>query len=335
MGRLFKRGDTWYADYRDANNNRIKTSLKTSDRQIARARLRDAELGTTGQAAHPPKALGAAVNDMIALKKPTTAGAYKGTAGHLFRLLGVDTDINTLTRAQVGEYCTTRLGEGAVRHTISKELTTLRQALKEAKARGEFIGSLDVVPSWKADYEPETRWLTPQEFARLLAAVKPERRVWLMIQAYTGAELAVMKRFASLPRGGWEHVDLARGTITLPGTKRHSRYRVDVPVHPALLAVLKKLDAGAPLIARWTKVHKHLRDACDAAEIKPRATTHDLRRTFGSWMVQAGVDLHHVARLMGNTAAMVSRVYGQTSDASYTAAIRSLPKLARVRKVTP
>lgn len=324
MGKLFKRGDTYYADLRTEGLGKV--SLHTSDRAVAKVRLRDAELGTTSQASHAPKALGHAIDEMILLKRPVTAAFYREKAGHLFRLLGEAADINTLTRAQVAEYCTTRLREGAARHTIHKELVVLRQALKEAKLRNEFAGNVDIVPTWKAEYEPKTRWLTPDDFAKLLSVAPPHRHPWLMIQAYTGAELGAMRRLA------WEHVNLTRGVITIPGTKRTARYRTDMPLHPQLKAYLKTLDSAQPLIRPWLKVHRDMKLYCSRAGIVPPATTHDLRRTFGSWLVQAGVDLHHVARLMGNTPAMVARVYGQTSDASYAAAIKRLPRLRKVRR---
>lgn len=325
MGKLYKRGETYWADYW-SNGHRVRTSLRTSDRAVAKARLRDAELGTTSEAPHAAKALGDAIDEMVALKKGTTAQSYREHAGHIFRLIGADADINALTRARVSDYCADRLKEGASRHTVHKELVVLRQALKESKAREEFTGSLEVVPPWKAEYEPETRWLTVAEFGRLLGAVDPKRRTWLMLQAYTGAELSAMRRLT------WEHVNLQRGTITIPGTKRHSRFRVDLPMHPVLQAWIKRCCRTAPLVQPWPKVHRDMRAACIKARIDPPATTHDLRRTFGSWLVQAGVDVHHVARLMGNTYNMVARVYGQTSDASYAAAVNKLPKVKSARR---
>jgi integrase len=321
MGKLFKRGDTYYADLRDTG--RGKRSLHTTDKIVAKARLREAELAATDAAPHPPKPLMAAIDDMISSKRATTAESYKWKALHLCRILGEDTDINSLTRAQIANFVKQRRAEGAKSHSIHKELVVLRQALKEALVRDEFFGSPDVVPSIKAEYEPQTRWLTVDEFKALLGAVAPNRRTWLMIQTYTGAELGAMQRLT------WEHVNLERGTITIPGTKRSSRFRVDLPLHPTLHRWLSRCCRTAPLVPPWPTVHSDMRLACKLAGIDPPATTHDLRRTFGSWLVQGGVDIHHVARLMGNTYNMAARVYGQTSDASYAAAVSKLPPLSK------
>jgi integrase len=327
MGKLYKRGDTWWADYRTAANERVRVSLRTADREVARTRLRDAELGIGpgGPNEAPTCQLGPAIDEMIAMKRAETASSYQDHSIGLLAHFGADRDINTITRVDVVGYIAVRTNKGLSRHTIHKELVVLRQTLKEARARGNFTGTLDVIPAYKAQYEPRRRWLTPEEFQRLLAAVPEERRTWLMIQVYTGAELAAMQRLT------WAHVDLDHGTIDVPGTKNAARYRGRVPLHGALATHLAKLDKTQPLLQPWPRVHRDLRRACIGAKLG-RVSTHDLRRTFGSWLVQAGVDILHVAKLMGNSPAMVARVYGQTSDASYAKAINALPALAGAPK---
>lgn len=315
MGKLYKRGETYWADYVNSRNQRVRHTLRTNDRTVAKARLREAELGTTDAGEAPPQYLAAAIDAAAATKRALTATAYKHKGLHLCEFFGDDYDLNKLIRTEVVEYIKQRRTDGVIPHTIQKELVVLRQALKEVGL------SAAVVPQFHAEYEPATRWLTPDEFKLLLGAVAPKHRTWLLVQVYTGAELSAMRRLS------WAHVNLERGTITIPGTKKSSRYRVDMPLPGPLLEWLRKQCRTEPLIAPWPCVHKDLRAACDAAGIKPRASTHDLRRTFGSWLVQGGVDIHHVARLMGNTYNMVARVYGQTSDASYAAAMSKLPSL--------
>jgi hypothetical protein len=51
----------------------------------------------------------------------------------------------------------------------------------------------------------------------------------------------------------------------------------------------------------------------------------DLRRTFASWLKQAGVDSMVVAKLLGHTTSrMVELVYGHLNDATTRAAITKL-----------
>lgn len=315
MGKLFKRGNTFYADLRAEGQG--KPSLHTSDRQVAKARLRAAELGTTGGPATSPKGLAAAIDQMVTLKRLATGNAYKRNGLHLIRLLGATADINKLTRAQVADYTVQRAKEDACRHTVHKELVALRQTLKEAKTRGEYGGSLDVVPQWSAEYEPRRRWLTPDQFRKIVAAAAVRNRTWLMLQVFTSAGYGEVRRMT------WEHIDFENDVVTVPGTKRTSRHRT-VPLHAELRAWLEKADRSKPLVARW-RPHLFLRETCDKLKM-PRATPTDLRRTFGSWLKQAGVDSLHVAKMMGHSSTtMVDRVYGQLSTASYAAAMARMP----------
>lgn len=322
MAKLRKRGNTYYADIHYQGQRR-RVSLGTSDREVAKQRLRDAELDTPSHPTHKTQALAVACDEMVALKKPTTRDAYKLKVLHLCRLFGGDADIGTLTRAAVSDYTATRTKEGASRHTIHKELVVLRQTLKEAQKRGLYAGSLDVVPSWQADYQPKTRALSVEEFALLLANTPVQHRTWIMLQAYTSSNLSETAKIT------WEHVDLARNSITIPGTKRSSRLR-SVPIHPELKAWLKGCDKKKPLVAQWKNVKHALPRYAVNAGIGP-VTTNDLRRTFGSWLKQAGVDSLHVAHLMGHrSTAMVDRVYGQLSVASYSDAVNRLPPMFTV-----
>jgi hypothetical protein len=55
-------------------------------------------------------------------------------------------------------------------------------------------------------------------------------------------------------------------------------------------------------------------------------TPNDLRRTFASWLKQAGVDSMVVAKMLGHTTSrMVEMVYGHLNDATTIAAIAKLP----------
>ena len=320
MGRLFKRNGVYYADVRAEGYGR--PSLRTSDRAVAKERLRGAELGTlwgTEAAAQGPvKYLGNAIDEVLALKKAATAASYRCHAQPVLRHLKGRTPISELTRAMISGYITTRRDEGVKAHTIAKELVVIRQALAEAKERGEYAGDvMSVVPKFKAEYQPKTNWLSPEQFRTLYDLARPWRRSWLMLQVYTSSNSGETRRL------GWQHVKLDERLVTVPGTKRNSRLRI-VPMHPTLHAFLSGLDRSQPLVRPWPSVNGWMKQACLRAGL-PHTTPNDLRRTFGSWLVQNGVDLLHVARLMGNSPAMVARVYGQHSRASLAAAINMLP----------
>jgi hypothetical protein len=60
-------------------------------------------------------------------------------------------------------------------------------------------------------------------------------------------------------------------------------------------------------------------------------TPNDLRRTFGSWLKQAGVDSFTVASMMRHSSSvMVEKVYGQLNNAAFITASKLLPPMLPV-----
>src|SRR6266542_1589848 len=133
--------------------------------------------------------------------------------------------------------------------------------------------------------------------------------------------------------------------VLLRGTKRKTRFRTVPIVSPAqqsLLAYALEHAKGADdaLFQPWGNVHRDLADACEEAKIE-RCSPNDLRRTFASWQVEAGVPLFPIAQAMGHKdTRMLERVYGrQTPEqlAALMARAMGLPEdvCSRVVAATP
>jgi integrase len=260
-----------------------------------------------------------------------------------------------LRRAHVLTYVDNRLKEGAARATVAKELSTLAAALKGAADR-EWMSepaAIAAMPKFSATSKPKTRWLTPEEFPKLLAALdtttplatprgtsrrllsdierarllahrraEVERRQrFLWVACYTGAELSVLESL------DWDDIDLARGSIRLRGTKTEARDRT-IPLDRGLAAQLTTTPEAhrvGLVLGGWSNVRRDLAAACARAGIA-RVSPHSFRHTFASWLVQRGVDLFVVAKLMGHgSTAMVQRHYGHLSPKNYSDAIALLP----------
>jgi integrase len=338
MGHLYKRGDTWYADYFDRAGRRRRDSTKTSDIKVARARLRELELATTDRAAHETETLNAALSyfvDVVHAASPAgTVRCYRQKSCHVSRLLG-DELLDRLTLESIERYIAERLKEGAHKHSVHKELVVLRGTLKSAKTRDRFHGALDIVPRFDAGYVPRTTYLTFEQFARmaqfLVPPVKAARQRTLERRRSRLRDRVLhclLIAYASPRRGEleallWEHVDLHRGTIAIPKGKTVARV---VAIHPMLQPALEAMHLGTgPVVRPWTNMVRDLAGACERAEV-PRVTANDLRRTFASWLIQGGVSNRIVADLMGHgTTRMVDLVYGRLDDATRHAAIAKLP----------
>lgn len=350
MGRIYKRGAAWYADFVDRRGRRIQRSLRTDDRIVAKARLRDLELATTDSGTHATEALSDALDYFTgiacAAKPDATRSSYEQKARHLSRLLGT-LKLDDMTRAHVERYIAKRLEEGAHTHSIHKDLVVLRGTLTSAEARGMFHGVIaKLVPRFRAKYVPRETHLSPEQFSRLMWNIvapahpraKPktvekieQRRVRRIL--YCSLIALASPRRGELEKLRWEDVDLVRGTIRIPKGKTKAR---TVPIHPVLRPWLEALhQRTGNVIEPWGNDKRELARACVRAGV-PRVTPNDLRRTFASWLKQADVDSAVVAAMMGHSStAMVDRVYGKLDEHNFRRAIAKLPGGTPTTRATP
>ena len=184
------------------------------------------------------------------------------------------------------------------------------------------------------------RWLTHAEVAALLAAAERRRARWPWI-----ADFVRLCTYSGLRPGEalgltWERVDLAAPSIRFePGDQKSGR-RSLVPVNEhARRALLDRARFRAtwcpasPWVfcrrdgSRVADIKKGFAACCAEAGIEG-AHPHDLRRTFGSWLVQQGVGIERVSALLRHSdVSVTARVYAhlRPSDLAAAAAILDGP----------
>ncbi len=315
MGRIYKRGETWWGYWRDARGGAHRASLKTQDKSVARDRLRVLELAPPDQRSHGQSLEGALtylLDVAYAGRAAGTLNCYRTKARHLVRLLGGETPLRSLTRPTILQYRAMRLTEGAAETTVHKELVVLRRTLSEAGLEG-------IVPRTAVRYRPRERHLTHDEFLTLLEQLSTKRQLWLMVAFYGGLrahELEILE---------WSNVDLKNAWLRVPGTKTAGSFR-RVPIAVPLLRRLASAERSGDLVLRpWPNYNRDLGAACKRGGIAP-VSANDLRRTFASWLKQAGVDSLTVAHLLGHSSTrMVELVYGRLTASTYENAIALLP----------
>jgi integrase len=316
--RLFKRGDTWYAWFYDANGKRYQRTTRQTDKRAAEATLREWErraADPTYAAAHETT-LEEALRSMLRDRKLKgravgTIDCYRVKAGHLTRILGAGLTLHEVTARKVDAFIDQRLDEGASRNTIHKELTALRATLKVAKRRGEFPGDIAAImpDQFSSEYKPRERHQTPGEAQALLAELEPDRAARVAFILGTGARLSESD---GSRRGD---INLEEGILRLRGTKTDAADR-RVPVVgfaiPLLEHALTYCEGSNGLLFRpWPNVRRDLAAACKRAGV-PVVTPNDLRRTYATWWRHHGVATADIASLLGHKdSRMVERVYGR------------------------
>jgi integrase len=212
-----------------------------------------------------------------------------------------------------GTYSNARIAD--VSHgTIRREVTVLRAALSWA-LREKWIKEAPYV-EMPPKPPPRDRWLTRDEVDSLIrSAVSQHIRLFIVLAYHTAARTGAILDLT------WDRVDFARRIISYdrPGRRQTKKRRATVPINTAALA---ELQAGLPLRLSDYVIEYHgrkvnsiktgFRRACREAGIA-ECSPHVLRHTAASHMVMAGVPLAEVARMLGDSEAMVEKVYGKHS----------------------
>ena len=145
------------------------------------------------------------------------------------------------------------------------------------------------------------RYLTDEEFERLFNACNGWLKPIVLVARHTGMR---RENILSLK---WNQVDLSRRIILLEHTKNNERF--GIPLNDTLTELFRRLSKvrhiRSPYVfsrsdgKRYVEIKRAFQKALKIAEIE-NFRFHDLRHCFASSLVQRGVDLYKVQRLLGH-----------------------------------
>jgi integrase len=335
MARLYRKRSIWYAWGILAGGERWARSTRTKDKRQAQRAGRAIErdvLRAAGVSARASASLTAAFEalDTSQRARELAAGSLRSAAqhaGHLVRLLGADRDIATLAPPAGAEvlrgYVASRVAEGAMRSTAAAEVSTLKQALRTMARAGRWAGDtrLLVIDELRRAHRPRKSRLTLEQAARMVAEVPPQWREHAETYLGTGVRRSELYLIAA------DDIDAATNRVHVRGTKTELADRW-VPMTARVRAILTrraKLTPTAPLFNEWTHVLPDLAAACARAKV-PTVTVTDLRRSFASALLSAGVSSSVLKEILGHsTTKQIDLTYGHASDEAKQSAVDRLP----------
>lgn len=184
-------------------------------------------------------------------------------------------------------------------------------------------------------------FFTPQELAQVLKCADEKAEEHGGYCPYKTATLLGAR--AGLRRGEmvfleWGDIDFTKKTLTVqpkPGWAPKTNECRDIPLSADLLSYLQVLPHsdkcnrvlydyyGDPLTLDGivTKYLKFIK----STGLKGRL--HKLRHTFASHLVQAGVDLYTVSKLLGHSSIKTTEIYAHLSPVTLASAVEKLPEL--------
>jgi integrase len=263
-----------------------------------------------------------------------------------------------------------KLGKLRLKSIGKKDIESLHASLKSTPYRANRVLALlskmfTLASQWglRADNPahgvprfPEDRregWLSPEEIRRFwdaLANYKDQNAAnALRLLLLTGA------REGEVLTSDWDQFDLKRGIWTKPSHHTKQKKTEYVPLNKtamALLIEMKSKSSGGPLFP-GAKGHTRVSlrrpwvQACKAAGLaeaikvkgkkqvitrhRPLFRIHDLRHTYASHLVSAGMSLQIIGKLLGHTQPQTTARYAHVADAELRNATESFSALVERR----
>lgn len=340
---LYKRDRIWYVRLY-ANGRRIRESTGTDNKRLAediyakkRLELKEGRYFQQNQGNKRTfKYMAEKYMAEYAVKKvPKSIKRDTIFLKHLLPVFG-NMYLSQITPNMINNYKVKRRNEGVAPKTINHELGFCKHAFNIAVKEWEWIRdnpftkvSMEKLP------QPRVRWLTEEEFERLYQACGDRLKPIVLLAVKTGMR---QDNVLSLK---WQEVDLSKGVIRLEHTKNGER--LGLPINDTVRILLMELNkvrhinseyvfhdkAGNRLSA--TTVQHAFHRACKKAGIQD-FRFHDLRHTFASWLVQGGVDLYRVQRLLGHKTGEMTRRYAHLAPENLKTAVNSLNSIGTATK---
>lgn len=202
------------------------------------------------------------------------------------------------------------IDEGSKASTINRRVAALKAAAKHAWKRGWIDENVSGRITMLREPPGREIYLTAAQ-VRALATSAPtaKGRAAIMIAAYTGLRSAEMLKLPKVPRGATA-LSIAAGKTGKP--------RI-VPIAAPARPFLKFLPLG---LTYW-QWHAEF-DAARKKAKMPHVRPHDLRHSCASLLINRGVDLYVVGRILGHAGPATTARYSHLADRTLRKAMAKL-----------
>lgn len=257
--------------------------------------------------------------------------------------------VRELRQDHLARLKTARIAEGNAPATWNRELSLIQSLIGFAESRGAVLperpirwtfGRNKAASLKMAEGGGKLRWLTLPEEAKLLNALATTAENRDFDQAATDSHDLTMflldtgARHSEVARVPWSAIDLQAGTINLYRSKTQNESTLTLPRRTLVMLRARReamrdfqCDFVFPALRGrvWSgenkprghatqAIQRHI-EACglNSDPTLDRVTPHTFRDTFASRLVQAGVTLLKVSKLLGHSSVVMTQKYAHLS----------------------
>jgi len=321
-GSVYKRpkGKSWVIDYRDENGKRIQKAVpeaKTRQeaeyaRQMAIANVNRKRFGWE----QDKQKIGFREFAEIYLQDyaKTEKDSWKTDEFRLRKMKDYfkDTELRSITPLKIREFKAVRLEEGIAKTTTNREIALLKKMFNIAIEEGYLEDNpVKKIKMFSEQDSIRDRVLLPEEEPRLYANLAEHAKPVCLLGQYAGL------RSGEALNLEWRNVVL-RGVRNsyIKVEKTKSKKARKIPINSILFDLLAKLRASrgnSKMVFPFKSIRTAFENACKRAEIED-FTFHDLRRTFGTRLLEKGTNIVTISKLYGHSSVLVTQRYLHPQD---------------------
>ncbi|MCC2602404.1 site-specific integrase [Sphingopyxis yananensis] len=237
--------------------------------------------------------------------------------------------VTEMTPQAIGEWLADKRKDGLAPATVEKIRVTLNRSFELAikwQVAGVTTNPVRAVQKLRFDNKKET-FLTPLQAEKLFRACAGSQN--RSLEAIAKLLVLTGARKMELLTAKWEHVDQERRQWLIPDSKTaKSRY---VPLSQQALGVIDGLPrlTGCPWLLPnpatklpFTDI-KHSWQVARREAGLPKLRIHDLRHSAASFMINAGVNLFAVGKVLGHADYQSTMRYSHLADDTLLAAVEA------------
>ena len=320
-GSVYKRtkGKSWVIDYRD-NGKRIQKAVPGADTKAEAIRVLRREISKVYRRRigweQDKQKMGFRDFAEIYLQDyaKTEKDSWKTDEYRLRKMKDYfrDTKLRSITPLKIREFKAVRLKEGIAKTTTNREIALLKKMFNIAIEEGYLEDNpVKKIKMFSEQDSIRDRVLLPEEEPRLYANLAEHAKPVCLLGQYAGL------RSGEALNLEWRNVVL-RGVRNsyIKVEKAKSKKARKIPINSILFDLLTKLRASrgnSKMVFPFKSIRTAFENACKRAEIED-FTFHDLRRTFGTRLLEKGMNIVTISKLYGHSSVLVTQRYLHPQD---------------------
>jgi len=320
-GFLKKRGDIWYAYWRDATGKQhakaMGTRKKDAEKYVSmmQAQVNDGTFRKLQKITFPEFSEQWIRDYATVQTKPSTLTSYKGIISSSLLPFFGNVPLTSITTADVQRYVSYRLEAGKASGTVQRALVVLKGMFKQAIEWNylKVNPATPVKPPKKQHMEMD--FLTPSEIKLFLDSLDPKWKPLFFTAIFTGMRLGELLALQ------WSDIDWNSSTIRVKRSVWHGKFQEpksrnakrSIGMSPLLVQLLKDHSEIAPnstydlvfctdkgsVLDDTNLRHRVFEPTLKKAGLR-KIRIHDLRHTYASLLINQGENLKYVQQQLGH-----------------------------------